>query len=291
MSYAYYPGCSLKGMGRSYEESLLATFRALGLCLDEIDDWNCCGATAYMSVDEDKAIALAARNLAIAEPAGKDLVVPCSACYLVLEKTRKHMREYPDTRKRVCSALEGAGLRYGETARIRHPLEVLFQDVGVEGLKKAVKRPLKGVKVAPYYGCQIVRPFSNFDHQVYPVVMDRLLEACGAEVVYYPLKTRCCGGSLTGTIEEAGQRLAYILLHEAEKRGANVVATLCPLCQFNLDSYHESITRRFGQVSVPTVYFTQLVGYALGCSYEELGLGRHRVPARAALEGAETVAA
>lgn len=291
MNYAYYPGCSLKGMGRSYEESLLATFRALGLGLEEIEDWNCCGATAYMSVDEDKAIALAARNLAIAEPAGKDLVVPCSACYLVLEKTRKQMREYPDTRKRVCSALETSGLRYGETARIRHPLEVLFQDVGVEGLKKAVKRPLKGVKVAPYYGCQIVRPFSNFDHQVYPVVMDKLLEACGAEVVYYPLKTRCCGGSLTGTIEEAGQRLAYILLHEAEKRGANVVATLCPLCLFNLDSYHGSITRRFGQVSVPTVYFTQLVGYALGCSYEELGLGRHRVPAREALEGAEKVAA
>ncbi len=291
MTYSYYPGCSLKGTGRSYEESLLGTFRALGLGLDEIDDWNCCGATAYMSVDEDKAIALAARNLAIAEPAGRDLVVPCSACYLVLEKARKHMREYPETRKRVCGALEGTGLRYGDSVKIRHPLEVLLNDVGVEGLKKAVKRPLKGVKVAPYYGCQIVRPFSNFDHQVYPVVMDRLLEACGAEVVYYPLKTRCCGGSLTGTIEEAGQRLAYILLHEAEKRGANVVATLCPLCLFNLDSYHGSITKRFGQVSVPTVYFTQLVGYALGCSYEELGLWRHRVPARAVLEAVEKVAA
>lgn len=291
MNYSYYPGCSLKGTGRSYEESLLACFRKLGLGLDEIDDWNCCGATAYMSVDEDKAVALAARNLAIAEPAGRDMVVPCSACYLVLEKTRHQMRDYPDTRRRVCAALDDAGLKYGESVKIRHPLEVLYNDVGLDKLKAAVKRPLAGIKVAPYYGCQIVRPFANFDHQVYPVVMDRVLEACGAEVVYYPLKTRCCGGSLTGTIEEAGQRLSYILLKEAEKRGAGIIATVCPLCVFNLDSYQDKISKRWGPVSMPAVYFTQLVGYALGCSYEELGLQRHRVCARRALAGLEKAVA
>jgi heterodisulfide reductase subunit B2 len=277
MKYTYYPGCSLKGTGRAYEESLLAVFRALQVEIEEIDDWNCCGATAYSSVHNSAAFALAARNLALAEPLGHDLVAPCAACYLVLEKTKRYIRDHEHLRSRVQRGLAAAGLEYHGNVKVRHPLDILVNDVGLEAIKRRVRRPLRGVAVAPYYGCQVVRPYSSFDHQIYPVLMDRLLEACGAQVVRYPLKTKCCGGSLTGTVPEVGVRLAWILVREAKKRGANVIATLCPLCHFNLDSYQDKIAKTCEPVSVPATYFTQLVGLALGCDERELGLRRNIV--------------
>ena len=279
MKFAYYPGCSLKGTGRAYEESLLPVLKALGVELDEIDDWNCCGATAYMAVDEVKACVMASRNLALAEKTRHPaLLAPCSACYLVLNKTKHYLHDSPQVRKVVQKALGKAGLSYGGNVPVRHPLEVLMQDVGLEAIKAKVRRPLKGLKVAPYYGCQIVRPYATFDDQYNPVTMDRLLEALGATIVDFPLKTRCCGGSLTGTLPEPGLLCSYILLKEALKRGANVIATVCPLCQFNLDAYHDKIEAKWERVRIPTLYFTQLMGLAFGLPAEELGLQRGFVP-------------
>ncbi len=283
MRYAYYPGCSLKGTGKAYEESLLSVFRTLGVELHEIEDWNCCGATSYSSVHNSAAFALAARNLALAEPLRMDLVAPCAACYLVLEKTKRYIRNHPHLDERVRRGLQAAGLRYEGNVRVRHPLDVLVNDVGLDAVRAKVKRPLDGLAVAPYYGCQVVRPYSTFDHQTYPVLMDRLLEAAGAKVVRYPLKTKCCGGSLTGTQPDVGVRLAWFLIREAKKRGADVIATLCPLCHFNLDSYQDKIARTCEKVSVPTVYFTQLLGLAFGHSEKSLGLHRNIVSAHAAL--------
>jgi heterodisulfide reductase subunit B2 len=124
----------------------------------------------------------------------------------------------------------------------------------------------------------LVRPYSTFDEAWNPVTMDRILEAAGAEVLHFPLKTKCCGGSLTGTVPEAGLRLSYILLKEAVRRGADVIATVCPLCQFNLDAYHAQIEKKWGPARIPTVYFTQLLGLAFGFSRKELGLSRNFVP-------------
>jgi heterodisulfide reductase subunit B len=157
-------------------------------------------------------------------------------------------------------------------------LDILVNDVGLEAIRQKVRKPLKGLKVATYYGCQIVRPYATFDDQYNPTTMDQLMEALGATVVHYPLKTKCCGGSLTGTLPEAGIRLVYILLHEAKKRGADCIATVCPLCQFNLDGYHAQVKSQYGDVLVPTVYFTQLMGLAFGLSDKELGLNRAAVP-------------
>jgi heterodisulfide reductase subunit B len=171
-------------------------------------------------------------------------------------------------------------LTYRGTTAVRHPLDILVNEVGLEAIRAKVVRPLKGVKVAPYYGCQIVRPYSTFDDQYNPVTMDRVLEALGATVVRYPLKTKCCGGSLTGTVPQAGVRMAYILLKEAIKRGADVIATVCPLCQFNLDGYHAQIAGRYEPVRIPTLYFTQLMGVAFGLEEKELGLNRVMVPFR-----------
>jgi len=279
MKYSYFPGCSLKGTGRAYEESLLPVFAALGVELEELDDWNCCGATAYMAVDEVKACVMASRNLAIAEKTGnRELMAPCSACYLVLNKTKHYLHESPAVYEVVQKALKQGNLSYSGNVPVRHPLDVLVNDIGLDEIKKRVKNPLKGLKVAPYYGCQIVRPYSTFDDQYNPTTMDRLLAALGATVVPFPLKTRCCGGSLTGTLPEPGLLCSYILLKEAIKRGADVIATVCPLCQFNLDGYHDKIEAKWESVRIPTVYFTQLLGLAFGLSARQLGLHRGFIP-------------
>ncbi|MCD6338993.1 MAG: CoB--CoM heterodisulfide reductase iron-sulfur subunit B family protein [Verrucomicrobia bacterium] len=282
MKYAYYPGCSLKGTGRAYEESLLPVMKHLGHELVELDDWNCCGATAYMAVDERKSCVLAARNLAIAEKSGmQHVVAPCSACYLVLNKAKHYLQDYPEMRATASRALKRVGLDVRGDIPVLHPLEVLAKDVGFEAIKQRVTNPLKGLKVAPYYGCQIVRPYASFDDQHDPQVMDRLLEALGATVVRWPLKTKCCGGSLTGTLPEAGLRLVYILLSEAKKRGADVIATVCPLCQFNLDAYVDKIAAKYSPVTIPTVYFSQLMGLAFGFTPKQMGLHRNLVPFKA----------
>jgi len=286
MKYIYYPGCSLKGTGRAYEESMLPVFKALDVSWEELKEWNCCGATAYMSVNEAKAFALAARNLAIAEEQGSDdpdmpptVVAPCAACYLVLSKAKHYMAENPDLDRTVRNALAAADLNYRGEVVVRHPLDVFLNDVGLDKIKAAVRNPLAGLKVAPYYGCQIVRPYAEFDDQDDPTSMDRILKALGAEVVEYPLKTRCCGGSLTGTMNEVGVRLNYILLREARRRGADVVATACPLCQFNLECYQDKMGSWFDDpIRMPVAYFSQLMGLAFGIPRNQLGFNHVFVP-------------
>ena len=285
MTYRYFPGCSLKSSGRAYEESLLTVFRALDVSLEELEDWNCCGATSYMSVDEVQAFALAARNLGLAEQsatAGEgvtDIVAPCNACYLVLLKTQRYMGEHPDLAQKVRAGLQAVGLRYEGRVRVRHPLDVLVNDIGLDQIKKRVTQKLSGLKVACYYGCQIVRPFATFDSAYNPTSMDRLVTALGATPVNWPLKTRCCGGTLTGTIPDTGLRLNRILLREAKRRGADVMITVCPLCQFNLECYQDEIRRQLHEdVGLPVMYLTQLVGQAFGLSDTELGLQRLFVP-------------
>jgi len=300
MKFTYYPGCSLKGTGRAYEESLLPVLRELGVEWDELEDWNCCGATAYMAVDEVKSCVLAARNMSIAERAGNpQIIAPCSACYLVFNKAQHFIHDVPAIRDTVNKALKTANMTYQGTLKVRHPLDVLVNDVGLDAIKKRVRKPLKGLKVAPYYGCQIVRPFASFDDQYNPMAMDRLLDVLGATVVRYPLKTRCCGGSLTGTLPEPGTLCSYIILREAIVREADVIATVCSLCQFNLDGYRDQARalhkRERGQITepsarqredrvaanlgkIPVVFFTQLMGLAFGLSEEEIGLHRGFVP-------------
>lgn len=276
--YIYYPGCSLKSTGKAYEESLLAVFQKLGLHIEELPDWNCCGATSYAAIDEMQAFSLAARNLAIAE-SGFDaeihVVAPCNACYLVLLKTQKYMRDYERVRQTVERSLRAAGLIYRGTVHVRHPLDVLMNDAPRQTLAGMAVRSLKGKRIACYYGCQIVRPFAEFDNQQNPVLLDQMVELLGGEPIPWSLKTFCCGGSLTGTIPEAGLRLNDLILKEARKRNAEAIITCCPLCQFNLECFQDDIGRVFADdVHIPVVYFTQLLGHSLGLSDRELGLHR-----------------
>jgi heterodisulfide reductase subunit B len=285
MSYTYYPGCSLKGTGKHGEESLIAVFEALGHDLNELDDWNCCGATAYMGIDQTQALALAARNLSLAENEKlKDLVTPCNACYFVLRRVDDYRARYPDLMNRVLGVLREMGLDYQGRVRVRHPLDVLFDDIGVEEIKKHVRRELNGVRVACYYGCLYSRPYGTTEEWRFPTKMDDMFTALGVEVVDFTLRTKCCGGSLTGTVEDVGTRLVYLLLHEAKRLRADMLVTLCALCQFNLEAYQKPAGKRFGEdVRMPVLYFTQLLGLLMGISEKKLGLQRLFVPAPQAL--------
>jgi heterodisulfide reductase subunit B len=280
MEYQYYPGCSLHGAARQYDESLRAVFQALGLKLAELDDWNCCGATMYMSVSETASVAISARNLALAEQNGtREVVAPCSACYTVLLKTNRFLSQSPDLKGKVDRILGSVGLRYGGSVKVRHPLEVLVNDVGVEGIALVAKRRLDGMAFAPYYGCQIVRPERGFDHPEFPATMDTLFERLGARAVYFPLKTRCCGGMLMTTYSEVALELVKDLLECASENGAQCIVTTCPMCQVNVEAYQDRVNRRFGTAyRMPVLFFTQLLGLALGCSEEELGMQRNLVP-------------
>jgi len=257
-----------------------AVFAHLGLGLHEIPDWNCCGATSYMSVSEENAVALATRNLALAEQMHLEVVAPCSACYLVLNKAQHVLLEYPKVAVKVHKGLAAIGLAYHGHASVRHPLDVLMNDLGADAIKAHVTHPLSEYRVASYYGCQIIRPYGAFDDPLRPVLLDRLMTWLGAETVEYPVKARCCGGSLMGTMEDIGMRLNYLLLKEAKSREANVLATVCPLCQYNLEAYQGPMRRAFGEnVDLPVVYFTQLMGLAFGLPPRALGLQRNFVTA------------
>ena len=275
MKYTYYPGCSVLATAKHYQESIDAIAGVLGIELEELDDWNCCGATAYMSVKELMSFAISARNLALAEKFHRDLVTPCSACFTVLNKTNQYFAEYPDLRKKLGQTLEAAGLSYSGNIRVRHILDIVVNDVGNEKLASLVTRRLEGLKVAPYYGCQIVRPGTDFDDPDDPQCMDRLIEALGATAVEYSMKAKCCGASLMGTQENLALRLCKNLLLEAERNEADCVITLCPLCQMNLDVYQRKVNRHFGtKFNIPVLYFTQLIGLALGIPSGKLGFRR-----------------
>lgn len=283
LKYAYYPGCSLEATAKPYEKSVHATARALGVELTEIEDWNCCGATAYMSYDQIKAFALSARNLALAEKQAaalgtNELTAPCSACFCVLEKTNHYMAEDAQLTAEVNDALAAANLRYDGTMKVRHLLDVYMHDVPEEELKAKIKRNLAMVKLAPYYGCQIVRPKNPFDHYDNPMKFENYLKRLGAQVIDYPVKTKCCAGTFITTQPEVAARMIGIILKEAVDREADAIVVCCPLCQFNLDNFQKEAGAYWKRTfNIPVLYFTQVVGLALGIAPEDLDLDKHRV--------------
>jgi heterodisulfide reductase subunit B2 len=282
MKYLYYPGCSLKSSGKSYEESLLAVYKKLNINLEELEDWNCCGATNYMSINENNAISITARNLAIAEKQGgpdSTIMAPCAACYMGLLKTKQYIQTEPKIKESVTKNLKEAGLEFENKSVVRHPLDILINDIGTNLIGNSVEKPLKGYKVASYYGCQLLRPYSTFDDFRNPTSMETIVKTLGAEPVDWSLKTRCCGGSMTSTMSDIGLRLNFLLMKEAKFRGADVIITACPLCQFNLECFQNKISKKFGEdVHIPVMYFTQLMGIAFGINEKELGLQRSLSP-------------
>lgn len=288
--YLFYPGCSMETSAKAYYESLMAIKDTLGLKLEEINDWNCCGATEYVGISLTPAYALISRNLALAvqQANGADtLVAPCSACYLNLAKADHYMAERPSLGERVNQALAAGGLHYDPgTLQIRHLLDVIINDIGLDHVKSKVVKPLKGLRVAPYLGCMVPRPdyqkrWSDHEH---PNELDRLLRALGAEVIDFPLKTHCCGGHMTQISPSTAFELIRRLISSADQYKADIMVTVCPMCQMNLDAYQTETNRHFRtNYHMPIVFFTQLMGVAFGMDARQLGFGRELTDARAAM--------
>jgi heterodisulfide reductase subunit B len=228
---------------KAYNDSLMAVAGPMGLELEEIDDWNCCGATEYLGISLTPAYSLISRNLALATKqvnGTKTVVAPCSACYLNLAKADYYMQEQPKLGTMVNEALKAGDLSYKPgTLEIRHLLDVMVYDIGLETIKSNVVRPLTGLRVAPYLGCMVPRPdyehhWSDHEH---PIELDLLLETLGAEVIDFPLKTHCCGGHMPQIGPDTAFELIRRLLASAATYEADIMATLCPMCQMNLDAY------------------------------------------------------
>jgi heterodisulfide reductase subunit B len=288
--YLLYPGCSLESNARAYYDSLMAISEPLGLELEEIHDWNCCGATEYVGISLTPAYALISRNLALAAKQAdgtRTVVAPCSACYLNLAKADYYMRESPKLGVKVNTALAAGDMHYTPgSLQIRHLLDVIMNDIGLETVKRSVVRPLTGLRVAPYLGCMVPRP--DYEHRwsnpEYPTELDHLLKALGAEVIDFPLKTHCCGGHMTQIGPDVAYELIRRLVHAAAEYRADMMATLCPMCQLNIDAYQGEMNHHFGtNYRMPILFFTQLMGLAFGKEPEELGIGKELVNARAAL--------
>lgn len=278
--YTYFPGCSCssEGKDRAYGWSIKAVARILDLELKELDDWSCCGSTPSGSVDELGAFCLAARDLALAEKIGLDMVTPCSACYVIFNRTNEYIKKYPHLKSKVDQALDAGGLKYNNTQRVRHILDVFTTDVSYDAIKAKVKKPLEGLKVAPYYGCQVVRPSFGFDHPENPQSLDKLIASLGGEPTPFPLKTRCCGGSLIITEEDIALDLTRKLLESAASNGAECLVTPCPLCQTNLDAYQSRVNKKFKtNYKLPVLFFTQLMGLAFGLDSKTLGINKNIV--------------
>jgi len=280
--YVYFPGCSAsEGGAKAYNWSTLAVSQLLDMKLVELEDWNCCGSTPSSSVDELGSFCLAARDLALAEKSGLELVTPCSACYVIFSRTNSYLKQYPQLRAKVDEALAAGGLAYHGTVKVRHLLDVFVNDIGFDAIASKVKRSISGLKVAPYYGCQVVRPKFGFDHPEFPQSLDKLIVSLGGEAIPFPLKSKCCGGSLIIPEEDMALGLIRKLLESAADNGAECLVTVCPLCQTNLDAYQSQVNKRFKtNYKLPVLFFTQLVGLALQIDDKTLGLDTNIVSPR-----------
>lgn len=278
--FAYFPGCSLEKIALSYNQSTIETTSKVGVELKELEDWNCCGATAYFHVDELLANTLCARNLAMAEKDDLDLVAPCSACFKNTYFTNQALKKDHDLADHINVALEEDDLHFSGKIEVKHLLEVFTKDVGFEEIKAQVTHPLEGLRVAAYYGCQIMRPRKDHEDVEQPEFFEELMSAIGADPVPFPLKLHCCGGSLLISSREAALSMIRNLLKNADDNGAEIIATACPLCQINLECYQPQVNQEYGtNYHIPVVYFTQLLGLAFGLPNKAIGLGSELISA------------
>ena len=278
MKYAYYPGCSLHSTAKEFDMSTKAAFRGLGIGLEEVQDWVCCGASSAHMTSEILSHVLPAKTLAGVDQDAKGVVVPCIACYSRFRITNAALQEDPELRAQVKSAV---GVAYGGKIPVVHPLDVVVNDYGLDAVREKVSKELTDLRVASYYGCLLTRPpeINSFDDDPEnPTSMDDLATALGAEAVDWPYKTECCGASLSFTRTDIALRLSHDILAMAADEDADCIAVACPMCQSNLDLRQRAINRKYGtSFDIPIVYFTQLIGLALGVAPRELGLHLHSV--------------
>ncbi|MFH2096322.1 MAG: CoB--CoM heterodisulfide reductase iron-sulfur subunit B family protein [Bacteroidota bacterium] len=271
MKCLYFPGCSQKASSISYEKSFLAICRQLGVELVELNDWNCCGATVAISVNEVVAMTLAARNLALVNDNELPVVAPCPSCYISLNKVNKVFKGNRQLAGCIKESLQAGGLDYNGKVRVYNVLEFLVKFVGIDTIRQKVLQPLKGMRIAPYYGCQLVSPYSEGDNNDNPTNLETIIAALGGTPVDFPFRTKCCGGSLMITRQHQAERMSCEVLKSIDKEKADIIVTPCGLCQINLDMSKGVFARQLGRkIETPVLNISQLIGFAFDIEPSEL---------------------
>lgn len=285
MGVPYFPGCTLSTQARGYDRSGRAVAEALEMPLQELEAWQCCGATFPLATDNAMAMVAPTRLLHQAQEAGGHVTTLCAICYHVLRRTQVFLADQPQMLERINWFTEEA---YDGQARVSHFLALLRDDLGWETLAQRVRAPLRGLRVAPYYGCLLLRPAEEMqlDDAEQPRILHDCLAALGCEVVDFPYQVECCGSYLASNEPQASQRLSRTIVASARRNGAQAIATACPLCQFNLDE-----AQRDYDDALPVLYFTQLMAVALALEEEAWGLEGHYVDPRPLLASLAPAAA
>jgi heterodisulfide reductase subunit B len=279
-TYSFYPGCSSerKASASNYMVSVESMCKTLDVELKEIPDWNCCGASiGYAEGGELPRHAMNARNIALSEKhhGDADIVATCAACWLGTKETHERIAHSGELLADINEILKEAGLEYQGKPRIRHMVEVLIEDLGYDELKKPVKKPLQGIKIAGYVGCQTNRPFGvageSFEN---PKYLDKLVETVGAEPLEkYDQKVTCCGGALAFSEVDKSQAQIKKIIESAYDHGAEMIVTPCPVCQMNVEIYQDQINKKYNtKFKIPVVYYSQLMAVAYGANAKEAGL-------------------
>lgn len=273
MKVSYYPGCSLEGTAKAYDGSARHVCRELSLELEDVPDWICCGSSPALKFDRMLSLSLSSQVLALSEKQGMDtMVVPCPFCFRRLASAKEEIIRNEDQRDRVRETIEAD---VTGDIRIENLLGYLRNNIGLDAIGAHISKPLKGLKVVPYYGCYLVKPgnVTHFDDPEIPMTMDEILTALGATVLDWDFKTECCGAGLALCKPEKVRELCNRIIDEAVYKGADAVVVACQLCQSNLDMRQKPEKKK----KLPIVYFTQAMGLAFGLPFEDLGLKHHLV--------------
>ncbi len=282
MKVSYFPGCTLNTTGKGFDNAVRASTAAVGLDLVELPDWNCCGATYPLIVDNMLELAAPAHVLVAARDAGVHgtVTTACTTCYNVLKRTNHFIREHKEERERIDTFIEA---EYSGEVEVKDIVHVLRDDIGFDVVGEKVQKPLKDLRLACYYGCMVLRPPAEvaYDDPDHPQSLDDLMAALGATAVDFPHKNECCGAYLAVKAPDVTREMVYTILKSAQAAGAEAMVTNCPLCQFNLDKQQAQMHQvHAGYRSIPVFYFSQLMGLALGLDIERYGWERHYVDAR-----------
>ncbi|WP_066376604.1 MULTISPECIES: CoB--CoM heterodisulfide reductase iron-sulfur subunit B family protein [unclassified Anabaena] len=284
MKFSYYPGCSLHTTAKEFDISTKVVMRELGIELEDLHDWSCCGGSVAGAVSHDVGMALAARNVALAQKQNLDLLASCSGCYNKSAKAAQAL-EKDTERQKITSILSEMGISVSDSnIRVRNVVDVLVNDVDISS---HIKKPLKNLKVACYYGCLLTRPadITGWDSPTFPMSMDKLAQKCEAEVVDFRSKTKCCGGSVVIPKEDVALELTKRLLDEAQSLGADCIVLACPLCATNLEIKQPDIEKKYNvSYGLPIIYITELIGLAFGIAPRKLGLNKHIISTKSVLQ-------
>ncbi len=279
MRYAFYLGCVIPTRLFAYEASSRKVCRELGIELVDMEDYICCG-TPIEAVSHRTWLVMAAYNLALAEKMGLDILTLCNGCVNSLKKANAGLKEDPGLRKEINSVLKKFGMEYRGRVEVKHLIKVLYEDVGIEEIKKKVKRPLTGLVAASHVGCHVLKPgwVMQHDSPERPKILDELIEATGAKTVDYPYKTECCGQTLRGLNDGISLALLQKKLGNIEDAKADVLVTICPACNMQFDMGQMEIRQKFKKnYDIPVMHYPEILGLAFGIGKEDLGVLTHKV--------------